>query len=178
MSSSDYKQEEGVTNILVNGLQPVDVRKLPQVFGVLEYVSAEVFVSYMCRWLFKTEKRTLMELAAIHAVSIPFIGGLGAFAEPQHSLGYEADSVSLVYDGAKGIPAVFAAQYVVNTALAGLHAPKLNFADILVTAASKMITRPLLSLAYPVMGETLRSNLDMTEYLFNNQRAASRITQM
>ena len=84
MSSSDYKQEEGVTNILVNGLQPVDVRKLPQVFGVLEYVSAEVFVSYMCRWLFKTEKRTLMELAAIHAVSIPFIGGLGAFAGVAH----------------------------------------------------------------------------------------------
>ena len=178
MSGTDFTQEEGVTNILANGLQPVDVRKLPQVFGVLEYVSAEVFVSYMCRWLFKTEKRTLMELATIHAVSVPFIGGMAAFAEPTHGLGYEADSVSLAYDGAKGIPAVFAAQYVVNTALGGLHAPKLNFTDILVTAASKIITRPLLSLAYPVMGETLRSNLDMTEFLFNQQRAASRITQM
>ena len=41
-------------NVLYNGLQPVDLTKLPQVFGVLEYVTAEVFVSYMCRWLFKT----------------------------------------------------------------------------------------------------------------------------
>ena len=46
-------------NVLYNGLQPVDVTKLPQVFGVAEYVAAEVFVSYMCSWLFKTEKRTL-----------------------------------------------------------------------------------------------------------------------
>ena len=162
-------------NVLYNGLQPVDVTKLPQVFGVLEYVTAEVFVSYMCRWLFKTEKRTLAELATIHAVSVPFIGGLSAFADPTHPAGYGAGFQDLAMDGAKGIPGVFAAQYVINTALSGLHAPRLQFADILVTAAAKLITRPLVSLVYPYIGPTLRSNLDVTENLFNHQHVASNL---
>ena len=80
-------------------------------------------------------------------------------------------------DGAKGVPAVFAAQYVINTALAGLHAPRLNFTDILVTAAAKIATRPLISFLYQPMGETLRTNLDMTEALFLKQHRASRLSQ-
>ena len=162
-------------NVLYNGLQPVDVTKLPQVFGVAEYVAAEVFVSYMARWLFRTEKRTLAELATIHAVSVPFIGGLSAFAEPTHPAGYEAPFQDLAMDGAKGVPGVFAAQYIINTALKGLHAPRLNFTDILVTAAAKIATRPLISFIYKPMGETLRANLDMTEALILNQYKASNL---
>ena len=168
---------DGPINVLYNGLQPVDVTKLPQVLGVAEYVAAEVFVSYMARWLFKTEKRTLAELATIHAVSVPFIGGLSAFAEPNSVAGYEAGFPDLVMDGAKGVPGVFAAQYVINTALKGIHAPRLNFTDILVTAAAKIATRPLVSFIYQPMGETLRANLDMTEALFINQHRTSRLSK-
>ena len=76
-----------------------------------------------------------MELAAIHTVSLPFIGGGAAFVEFPHPMGYEALWGDLVMDGAKGIPAVFAAQYVVNTALKGLHAPSIKFKEVLTTAA-------------------------------------------
>ena len=163
------------TNILNTAVQPVDVRKFAQVFGAAEFIAVEVLVSYFARYLFKIEKRTVMELAAIHAVSLPLIGGLSASVQENHIMSYEAPFTDQVVDGSKGIPAVFAAQYICNTALSGLHAPKLNFKDILVTAAAKIISRPLLSILYPLLGDTFRSNLDIIEELFVRQRAASRM---
>ena len=165
--------EEAVTNVFNNAVQPIDFRKFSQVGGTAEYVAAEVLVSYFARYLFKVEKRTVMELAAIHAVSVPLMGGLAGSFEGNSVLGYESPMTDLVVDGSKGIPAVFLAQYVCNTALSGLHAPKLNFRDILVTAASKMITRPLISFLYPHIGEMLRNNLDVVEELVARQRANS-----
>ena len=166
--------EDSVQNIFTNAIQAVDVRKGSQVLGVAEYVAAEVLVSYFARYLFKIEKRTLMELAAIHAVSIPLIGGLAAGFEENSPYKYEAPIGDQVFDGAKGIPAVFVAQYVCNTALTGLHAPKLNFKDILVTAASKIATRPLLSFAFPYLGDMFRNNLDVLDELFQaRQRPVS-----
>ena len=168
--------DETFTNILVNAVQPVDVRKGSQVAGAAEYVAAEVLVSYFARYIFKMEKRSLMELAAIHAVSIPFIGGLSAGVQDSNIFGYESPWGDLVQDGAKGVPAVFVAQYICNTALSGLHAPKNAFQDILMTAGAKIVTRPLLALVYPYLGETFRNNLDVLEELFNSkQRAASRL---
>ncbi len=167
--------DDSYTNILNTAVQPVDVRKFSQVFGAAEFVAVEVLVSYFARYLFKIEKRTVMELAAIHAISLPLIGGLSASVQENHIMSYEAPFVDQIQDGSKGIPAVFAAQYICNTALSGLHAPKLNFKDILVTAAAKIISRPLLSILYPLLGDTFRSNLDIIEELFVRQRAASRM---
>lgn len=168
--------DESFTNILTNAIQPVDVRHGSQVAGAAEYVAAEVLVSYFARYIFKMERRTVMELAAIHAVSIPLIGGLSAGVEDANIFSYNSPWGDLVQDGAKGVPAVFAAQYICNTALAGLHAPKLAFGDILMTAGAKIVTRPLLALVYPYLGETFRNNLDVLEELFNNkQRAQSRL---
>lgn len=167
---------EGVTNTLVNAVQPVDLRYLDQVQGAVEFVTSEVFVSYMARWLFKLPKRTVMELAAIHTVSIAFNGGLQGAFKGHAPLGYESGFLDLFQDGAKGIPAVYAAQYVCNTALQGLHAPKLNFTDILVTAATKLVTRPLVSLVYPFIGDFGRKGFDVIEELTNKQRAASVLT--
>lgn len=168
--------EAGYTNIPINAIQMVDLRHGSQVVGVVEYVAAEVIVSYFARWLFKSERRTLMELAAIHAVSIPLIGGLSAGVQDSNALGYESPVTDLVQDSAKGIPAVFVAQYICNTALAGLHAPKLQFTDILITAASKIISRPILALLFPYISEMGRNNLDVLEELFNaKQRGASNL---
>ena len=167
--------DETFTNILTNAVQPVDFRRGSQVAGSAEYIAAEVIVSYFARYLFKMEKRTVLELAAIHAVSIPLIGGLSAGFNDANVYAYESPWGDVVQDGAKGVPAVFAAQYVCNTALAGLHAPKLNFQDILVTAATKIVTRPIVSIIYPYLGETFRNNLDVVEELVSRQRSKSRL---
>ena len=174
--SSSQQVEDSAWNIVNTAIQPIDFRKPAQVFGVAEYVAAEVLVSYFARWLFKSEKRTLLELAAIHTVAIPFVGGLSGFSGDNHSLGYEAPFGNLFQDGAKGISAVFASQYVCNTALQGLHAPRLNFQDILVTAGAKLVTRPILSVLYPYLGGTFRANLEIVEELFARQKHASRLS--
>ena len=176
MSQSELDEQGKALNILTNAVQAVDLRKGSQVFGAAEYIAAEVLVSYFARYLFKIERRTVMELAAIHAVSIPLIGGLVAGLEPNNPFGYQSPMGDLVFDGAKGVPAVFVAQYICNTALTGLHAPKLGFKDILVTAAAKLATRPLLSFVYPYLGPMFRNNLDILEELFQaKQRPASRL---
>ena len=168
--------DEKVQNIFENAAAPVDFRYPAQVGGVAEYVAAEVLVSYFARYLFKIERRSLMELAAIHAVSIPLIGGLAAGFDDSNIFAYESPWGDQLMDGAKGVPAVFLAQYICNTALSGLHAPKLQFNDILVTAASKIITRPIISLVYPYLSDQMRTNLDTLEELFNGpQRGASRL---
>ena len=113
--------EDSYTNIPVNAIAPVDLRKMSQAFGAAEYVGFEVLVSYLARTVFKIERRSIMELAAIHAVSIPFMGGLAQFSEENTFI--DSPVADAVADGAKGVPAVFAAQYVCNTALSGLHAP-------------------------------------------------------
>ena len=169
--------EPKIMNVIDTAVTPVDVRKFKQVLGSAEYVAAEVLVSYIARHVFKVEKRSIMELATIHAVSIPFIGGLAAYFDDTHALGYEAPVSDQLMDGVKGVPAVFAAQYTVNTALTGIHAPKLNFKDILITAASKLATRPLLGFLYPMLGDAFRTNLDVLEAIFKKQRAQSELKE-
>ena len=114
-----------------------------------------------------------MELAAIHALSIPFIGGLSAFSDPNHPLELEAPVGDQFMDGAKGVPAVFASTYIVNTYLAGLHAPKLDVKDILITAAAKIATRPLMSMIYPRLGDGFRNGQDALNVMFRQQRDKS-----
>ena len=169
------EQKEEFTNILETTVIPIDLRKSEVVFGAAEYVFFEVFTHWMLMYFFKFEKRSFMELAAIHTVSLPFIGGLGAFVEFPHEMGYEAPWGDIVYDGAKGIPAVFAAQYLVNTALKGLHAPSIKFKEVLTTAASKVLSRVLLSGGYYALPAFFRNNLDILDVAFAKQFMASRL---
>ena len=169
-------EEEGkFMNVVDAAVMPVDVRKTTQVGGSLGYVGLEVLVSYIARRVFKIAPRPVTELAAIHALSLPFIGGLAAFSDKDHPLGLEAPMGDQFMDGAKGIPAVFASTYIVNTYLAGLHAPKLDVKDILITAASKIATRPIMSMVYPRLGDGFRNGQDSLNTLFDLQREKSRI---
>ena len=154
---------------------PIDLRSSEVVFGAAEYVFFEVFTHWMLMYFLKFEKRSLMELTAIHAVSLPFIGGMGAFVEFPHALGYEAPWGDIIQDGAKGIPAVFAAQYVVNTALKGLHAPSISFKEVLTTIAAKILSRVILAGGYYALPDFFRNNLDILDMAFAKQHLASRV---
>ena len=167
--------EENFMNILETAAIPIDLRKSEVVFGAAEYVFFEVFTHWMLMYFFKFEKRSFIELAAIHTVSLPFIGGLGAFVEFPHEMGYEAPWGDIVYDGAKGIPAVFAAQYLVNTALKGLHAPSIKFKEVLTTAAAKVLSRVLVSGGNYALPDFFRNNLDILDVAFAKQFMASRL---
>ena len=174
--STDKKEEKEVfMNIVENAVSPVDFRQGSQVGGVMEYVLVEVLVSYIIRYFIKSEKRSILELLAIHAGSIPFIGGLSAYMNANHPLGYEAPIGEQFSAGGKGVPAVFLSEYIVNTFMSGLHVPRVGFKDILVTTASKTITRPLVSILYPYISGMLRSNLDVLEEIFQRQHDNSNL---
>ena len=169
------EEKETFMNIIETAVMPIDLRKSEVVFGAAEYVFFEVFVHWMLMYLFKFERRGLMELATIHAVSLPFIGGMSAFMEFPHAMGYEAPWGDLFADGLKGVPGVFAAQYLVNTALKGIHAPSIRFNEVLTTIAAKILSRVVVSGGYvTVFPEFFRNNLDILDGAFAKQFLASR----
>ena len=67
------------------------------------------------------------------------------------------------------------AQYITNTALKGLHVPKLSIRDILITAASKILTRPLLTYVYGYMPDAVQGNFDANDDMVVQQVGASRL---
>ena len=169
------EQKEEFTNILETAAIPIDLRKTDVVFGAAEYVFFEVFTHWMLMYFFRFEKRSFMELAAIHTVSLPLIGGMGAFVEFPHDMGYEAPWGDIIADGAKGVPAVFTAQYLVNTALKGLHAPSIKFKEVLTTVAAKILSRVLVSGGWYALPPFFRDKLDVLDAAFAKQFMASRL---
>ena len=175
MQGEQKESEAKFMNVIDAAIMPVDVRKTTQVGGAMGYVGVEVLISYIARRVFKISPRPVTQIAAIHALSLPFIGGLAAFTDENHPLELEAPMGDQFMDGAKGIPAVFASTYIVNTYLEGIHAPKLDVKDILVTAAAKIASRPIMSLLYPNLGAGFRNGQDTINTLVKAQRTASRL---
>lgn len=170
-------ENESWMNLVDNAVLPVDVRKQTQVGGAVVYIGMETLVDYIARRVFKVAKRSVTEIAAIHALSMPFLGGLSAFMDDEDSLGLEAPMGAQFMEGVKGVPAVFAGTYLVNTYLDGLHAPRLDFKDILITAAAKIATRPLMSFAYPYVGDSVRNGQNAIRATVNLQRNHSRLSR-
>ena len=176
-ASEEKAQEETFMNLVNTVVTPIDLRKSDVVFGAAEYIFFEVFTSWMIRYVMGFEKRPLTKLLAIHAISIPMIGGTTAFMNPNHIMGYEAPWGDVLLDGGKGVPAVFLAQYLVNTSLVGFHAPSIAFKEVLITIASKVLSRVLVSVIYSSIPGGARSYLDILEEVFFKQNAVSRLKQ-
>ena len=173
MSAVPEKVGDQVKNVLATTATPVDVRKSAVVGGSISHVFFEVMVSYIARYILKAQKRSVAELTFIHSLSIPLQGGLSAFTDPPSSIGMEAPMSSQFVDGAKGVPGVFAATYAANTFMDGLHLPRLDFTDILITAASKIITKPMTSVLYPYLGAYYRNGTDALNETFIRQHSQS-----
>ena len=167
---------DSVQNVFWNAILPYDVRNTTLVAGCAQLVAVEVIVAKLLRKILGMGNRGVMELAAVHLVSLPFLGGLAGFFDPNGGLAGETWTDSLMA-GAKAVPAVFLAQYIINTGASGLHIPKLSVKDVLVTAASKAISRPLIVLAYPKLHATLQANFDLENALEQAQNAASNLKQ-
>ena len=143
----------------------------------METIAVEVAVSKMVRWLFKMNQRSVADLAVLHSVSQGLIGGFGAivFDAPAHING-DTSMMAAARDGAKGIPAIIAAQYVVNTAARGLHIPSFSFKDLLLTGSSKALSRPLLNLIMktPKLPDFVKAGIQNHDAQLDAQWNASR----
>ena len=142
--------------------------------GSVQIVLLEVLMSKLIRMALRMHPISFGKLVIIHAISLPLTGGIVGFAAPQTKLADGPAYSAAFVDGVKGVPSVFLAQYITNTALQGLHAPKLKITDILITASSRILTRPLLRLLYQYMPNAIQSNFDANDDLVEAQNLASR----
>ena len=166
---------EQAQNVLSNAIAPVDFRKAKQLVGTVEFVAVEVLVSKIVRTVLRMENRGLMELAWVHLLSIPFMGGaaapFGNIRATSATGGYGQAAV----DGAKGIPGVLIAQWIIATASKGFHFPWFNLKDLLITAGSKALSRPLVYSVIDKLPPDAAAGFAVLDALFQNQVNKSNI---
>ena len=164
-------------NIMTNVVLPFDPRRTKLLLGSLEYIAFEVLIAKMLRKLIRADTLGWAELAYIHALSLPFMGGAAGFFNPQD--GYDgvrtSDSKPVAFtdklmDGSKGIPAVLLAQWILNSFSKGFHVPWFNMKDLLITAATKTLTRPIVGFVYAYLPEAARENLMVVDELVRRQQ--------
>ena len=176
-------KKTGYSNVFWNVLQPYNFNYDNQLAGSATIIASEVLVGWVIRKVMKAPKPVL-EMCYIHALSLPFLGGLAGYQEtppfrtsvPGETKDGDKKTQGYTHQlaaGAKGIPAVILAQYIVNSFTSGFHVPWFNMKDILITAAAKAITAPLLFAVSESMPETLADGLDVMQQLVELQAAQS-----
>ena len=172
------KKDDGdYLNILMNIDLPYDFRRTKLLLGSLEYIAFEVVVAKMVRKLMKADNLGWLRLAYIHALSLPFMGGAAGFFDEQEGyIGPKTEDQKPVgftdhlTDGAKGIPAVLLAQWILNSFSKGFHVPWFNMKDLLITAATKTLTRPIVGFVYAYLPDAARENLMVVDELVRRQQ--------
>ena len=146
---------DSLKNIGTNAIAPYSSGAL--LIGSIEYIALEVLVEMAVRMIIGGAKRPLWALIAVHAVSLPMMGGfMGGFSELSDE---SADFTTHLMDGAKSVLAVFAAQYVVGVSSHGFYFPRLDISDSMITFASKTITRPINATLAEYMPTTVRQSI-------------------
>jgi len=162
-------------NVLSNGVAPVDFRKPYQLYGTAGHVAAEVLVSKIVRSVLKMENRGIIELATVHLLSIPFMGGAGAPFGTTGRIGTTDSYTTALKDGAKGIPGVLIAQWILATWSKGFHFPWFTMKDLMITAGSKALSRPLVYSIIDKLPNDVQSGFAVMDILFANQVNQSNI---
>ena len=172
-ASDDYQ------NIVTNIILPYDPRRTKLLLGSLSYVAWEVLVSKMVRKTLRADNKSWTHLGAVHALSLPFMGGAAGFFDPNQ--GYEGKDdkgVDITFgtklmDGAKGIPAVLLAEYILESFTRGFHAPALNLKDMLITGGAKALSRPLMGFIISYLPKDLKDNLRVVDFMIARQQLFS-----
>ena len=145
--------------------------------GGVEYITIEVLVDMILRMILRAPKRGVFQLAVIHALTLPMIGGITRLygdAPIDYSGGSLLDQTK---DGASGIPAVFLAQYVYSSAFRGFYIPRgFSMRDILVTALAKTVSKPLISSVWRFLPQAMvKDTLSQLNSLFRAEVRASNL---
>ncbi len=169
-----------ITDTFKNTFAPINVMDktgVDRLIGNVEIVALEVAISKLMRWGLRMAPRGVMELALIHTISMGLLGGLSAPFDHPKQLDGDAKFTDALFDGAKMVPAVFAAQYVASVARQGLHLgiKQISIKDLLITAASKAITRPLINLVYKQLPNKMKQGIDEHGAMVEQQALASRL---
>ena len=159
--------------VIENGLQPIDIRKSKTVFAGAEVILSEALVSYLARWTFGGEKMSFLKLVMLHAIANPLHGGIEENIGADEVTFKDGDYTDQFTKSASNLPGVFIAQYIVNTPDKGLRVPGFSLKDVLLTAGSKMVTRPILKFLYENGPEQNQKYLDHSDSMRNRAREAA-----
>ena len=179
MSAFEFSR---ATNILSNAILPFDPRRIKLAMGSAEYIAWEVIVTMLLRQALGYSKKSVLELIQVHAVSLTFMGGAQGFMDAPGPFTTENSATSLfqqLKEGAKGIPAVLLAKYSVDTCYKGFHVPfkGWSMSDVIMSAASKTISRPLFQLIYPYIRGPITEPLEVANEMVRNQVAKSTLNR-
>ena len=152
-------KETGYMNIVSNAFNPIDFRDGTATFGNAEVIFLEALTSYLMRWTFGTEKTGFFKLMLIHALAAPLHGGIKQKISKETPTGYDKPYTEQLSKGMYGIPAVYLSQYIVNTPNSGIRLPGISIKDAMITAASKLVTKPIVKLLYNNGPDMLKKNL-------------------
>ena len=120
-----------------------------------------------------------LQLCYVHALSLPFMGGAAGFFDPvidykgKDKEGKDIGFGQQFMDGAKGIPAVLIAQWIVASFAKGFHAPWFNMKELLITAGTKALTRPVVGFVFEYLPDDAAANLRVLDLLIALQQQKS-----
>ena len=165
-----------ITNSAKNLVLPFSAGTTAAIGGV-EYVTIEVLVDMILRMILRAPKRGVFQLAVIHALTLPMIGGITKLygdAPIDYSSGTLLNQTK---DGAMGVPAVFLAQYIYSSAFRGFYIPSgFSMRDILVTILAKTVTKPLISSVWRFLPkEMVQDTLTQLNSIFRAEVRASNL---
>ena len=145
--------------------------------GVLQFLTAEILVSKVVRNFLKKPK-SFTELGFIHALSLPYLGGLDFLNKDQPTL--DSSWYNQFMASSAQIPAVFLAEYIYSVFGGSglLHKPKFDLYDVMITMGSKTITRPIFSAlaSQKFFPSNLRDSYEVLSAVIDNQRKVSNVT--
>jgi len=170
------KDASKAMNVLKNMFVPFTSGKALK--GSVSFIALEVAVAKLLRKIMKMDSKSYTELAIVHGLTLPILGGIGAAfngkaAQPVR--GYGAKKMAIhIKEGAKTVPALFTAQYCYNTYCHGLGLHFWTIKDALIMAASKILTRPIAAKLYQ-KSKFFQNAFDAVQLLHESQGSVSNL---
>ena len=174
MADPTAKENFKAANVFKNAILPFSKAKF--LMGGVQFVAAEVLVSYIIRRMFKAERKKLIDLCMPHIFSLPLIGGVNGawvYSEP-----LEQDKARLkdqAKEEAEQFPALLLGDLCWKFSKEGWRFPSYKGRELLIMFIAKTLTRPLIGALYKSMPEGMAVNFDALDFLFAAQAASSKL---
>ena len=178
-STKEYKdkKQSKFSNVFKNAVAPFASGKAFK--GSAVYVALEVIVAKILRRILKVGDKTFAELAIVHALSLPLLGGVtAAFNQADRgTIPYGAKKVgNHIKEGAKSVPALFLAQYTYDSYCHGIGLRFWAARDALVMAVAKILTRPIASKLYK-KSKFMQNAFDSVQLMQESQQIVSNLSR-
>ena len=141
--------KQKIMNVFKNVAAPFSTGSMLK--GSVAYVALEVAVAKVLRKILKVDNKTYTELACVHAMTLPLLGGMSAMFANKDSLftPYGTKKIAAhIKEGAKSLPALFTAQYVYDSYCHGIGLRFWTAKEALIMAVAKIMTRPIAAKLY------------------------------